>query len=128
MSKKICCLIKDAIKNGYELRRFCQGGGYAINSKLIHALDTRSTLKDPLLFRDRFIGEDVMATVLCYAEGYKAQDFNSPNEPFAVIDSGIPRSVESLIEEKRSIIHSVKDAKNQKEKKIRNKFRKRRRG
>ncbi len=119
-------LLAKAERNGYRRGEYIQGGGYAIAGTLWRRLREVPEADDPLLFLFSKVGEDVSATVLCYACGLRAADFNRPGEVFGVVSVGLPDTPAALEASGYAVIHSVKTAERQREEDIREYFRGRR--
>lgn len=102
-------IICSALHNGYLLGDFLQGGAYAIRGQLIQELYTHRLITNPIAFLRQFYGEDVLATLLCYAMAYFPKGFNQPGEVFGVQNQGIPAPLPQLIDAKFAIVHSIKE-------------------
>jgi hypothetical protein len=118
--------INAAVENGYELGRHCQGGGYAIRGELLKTLLEKKAFDHPLLWLWTPCGEDVAVTVIAYAHGGRALDFNGRNEPFGVTSRGLADTPEAMVERGFSVIHSIKDCDGRREEDIRTFFKQRR--
>lgn len=102
-------IIRDALHNDYMFGEFCQGGGYAVSHSMLMALKHHGFLDDICLFRDFYLGEDVVMSLLCYACGLKASDFNREGQPFGV-EMGLPKTPKEMLNKGYAIIHSIKSA------------------
>lgn len=101
-------LIRTAERNGYVIGDYVQGGGFALSGEMLHAASRHGLLDDPFLFFHSRLTDDLVMTLLCYALGFRALDYNSPDEVFAVINYGLPDSPEVLARRGYAIAHSVK--------------------
>lgn len=101
-------VIRTAISNGYSPGDFIQGGGYAIRGKLIKKLHSLGMITSPETYLGQFFGEDVLATLLCFAGNFQPLDFNSNGEVFAVVNTGLPARAEDLIKLGYAVAHSTK--------------------
>ena len=73
----------------------------------------------------QFYGEDVLATLLCFAVKFQPFNFNDPGEVFAV-SQGLCGPPEALVENDYAILHSYKNDENLSETGISEFFRNRR--
>jgi hypothetical protein len=119
-------LIRAAERNGYVVGDYVQGGGMALSADLLHSASKHLLLDDPFLFFHSRLTEDLVMTLLCYALGFKALDYNSPDEVFAVMNYGLPDSPEALVRDGYAISHSVKADSRWSESEIREMFAKHR--
>jgi hypothetical protein len=101
-------LIQAAVRGGYRKGEFVQGGGHAFSAALLRAAASRRLLDDAFLFFHTRIPDDVVLTILCYAVGLVALDYNGPGEVFAVIQTGLPDSPDALVRDGYAIAHSIK--------------------
>ena len=115
-------LICTAERNGYVSGDYVQGGGMALSFTLVHSLSKHGLLDDAFLFFHSRLTEDVVITLFCYALGFEALDYNSPDEVFAVINYGLSDSPEALVRDGYAIAHSVKADARWPESEIREKF------
>jgi hypothetical protein len=102
-------VIRSAIQNGYQPGDFLQGGGYAIRGQLIQDLSMHHLTTRSLAFLHQFYGEDVLATLFCYAMDYYPKGFNQPGEVFGVADQNLPATMPKLIEAQYGVVHSIKE-------------------
>jgi hypothetical protein len=102
-------ITRNALHNGYRYGDFIQGGGYALSGELVRRACKAGFLDIPEAFMWIPLGEDHLATLLCYACGLKAADLNSPGDPFAVLAKGIPDHPSALKQAGYSVLHSVKN-------------------
>jgi hypothetical protein len=119
-------LIQAAVRNGYRLGLHCQGGAYALSRHGLTQIKASGALSDPMLWIWTPCSEDIVMTVSAYACGGTAGDLNGDGEPFGTLAHGLPDTPERLVERGFSIIHSVKDFEDSKEKETREFFRQRR--
>ena len=101
-------LIRAAECAGYRKGEYVQGGGNAFSGALLRAALSRHLLDDPFLFFHTRIPDDSALTIMCYALGFVALDYNGPGQVFAVINNGLPDSPDALVREGYAIAHSVK--------------------
>lgn len=101
-------VILAAVRRGYRKGEFVQGGGHAFSVAALRAAAVRHLLDDPFLFFHTRIVDDVVLTIICYAAGFVALDYNSPGEVFAVINTGLPDAPDVLINNGYAIAHSIK--------------------
>lgn len=101
-------VILAAVRRGYRKGEFVQGGGHAVSAAALRAAAARRLLDDPFLFFHTRVVDDVVLTIVCYAAGFFALDYNSPGEVFAVINTGLPDTPDALIRNGYAIAHSVK--------------------
>lgn len=101
-------LIQAAVRGGYRKGEFVQGGGHAFSAALLRAASSQRLLDDPFLFFHTRIPDDVVLTIICYAVGLVALDYNGPREVFAVINTGLPDSPDALVRDGYAIAHSIK--------------------
>jgi glycosyltransferase involved in cell wall biosynthesis len=102
-------IIHAAIQNGYQLGDFLQGSGYAICGRLVLDLSTHRLTASPLAFLHQFYGEDVLATLFCYAMDYYPQGCNQPGEVFGVGNQRLPATIPELLEAQYGVVHSIKE-------------------
>jgi hypothetical protein len=101
-------LIRAAERRGYRKGDYVQGGGHAFSAALIRALSSHHLLDDPFLFFHTRLPDDPVLTIMCYALGFVALDYNGPGQVFAVINSGLTDSPDALVRAGYAIAHSVK--------------------
>lgn len=101
-------LIQAAERHGLRKGEYVQGGGLAISAALMSAASSRHLFDDPFFFFHTRIPDDTMLTILCYALGLVALDYNGPREVFAVINNGLPDSPDALVKAGYAITHSAK--------------------
>lgn len=101
-------LIKAAERRGYTKGEHVQGGGHAFSAAFVRALDSNHLLDDPFLFFHTRITDDYALTLLGYALGFIALDYNRPGEVFAVVNNGLPDSPAALVQRGYAIAHSAK--------------------
>ena len=117
------CLLREAYKNGYSLGETCIGGGYALRSEALHSMYRLGVLSPSLRFIKLQLTEDVFVSLATRAAGFELKDLNDSGEVFGVAWNGLPGSPAELLEQKRSVIHSVKSSEGFEEKSLRAFFR-----
>lgn len=118
--------IKLALKNGYEPGEHCQGGAYAISSKLIFQMAMNGYLEDPLLWLHTPVVEDSMMGMYTKATDMQLHGLVDREQPFGVKYSGLADTPENLLSRGYSLIHSIKNDKKFSEEEIRDFYRKHR--
>lgn len=101
-------MIQAAERHGYRKGDYVQGGGLAISAALMRAASLRHLFDNPFFFFHTRIPDDSMLTILCYALGFVALDYNGPSEVFAVVNNGLPDSPDALVKAGYAITHSAK--------------------
>ncbi|UPJ51734.1 hypothetical protein IVB30_10495 [Bradyrhizobium sp. 200] len=101
-------LIRTAEGHGYRNGEYVQGGGHAFSARLLRAALSLRLLDDPFFFFHSRLPDDTALTIVCYALGFVALDFNEPGQVFAVVNNGLPDSPSRLFEKGYAIAHSVK--------------------
>ena len=101
-------LIRAAERRGYRKGDHVQGGGHAFSAAFVRALASERLLDDPFLFFHTRITDDYALTMLGYALGFIALDYNRPGEVFAVVNNGLSDSPDALVQRGYAIAHSVK--------------------
>lgn len=101
-------LIRAAERHGYRNGEYVQGGGLAVSAALMRAASSRHLFDDPFFFYHTRIPDDTVLTILCYAVGFVALDYNGPSEVFAVVNNGLPDSPDALVKAGYAITHSAK--------------------
>lgn len=107
--RRIRRLVQLAIKHGYIPGYYIQGGGYALHRRVIASPAVAPLIVHPLTPLHQLFGEDVLATLLCYATCHSADNMNAMNEVFAVQNNGLPDTPESLKNSRLCILHSCKN-------------------
>lgn len=118
--------INSALKNGYEPGEHCQGGAYAVSSKLISQMAINGYLEDPLLWLHTPVGEDSMMGMYVKATNMQLYGLVEQDQPFAVKYAGLADTPENLLSRGYSLIHSIKNDKKLSEQEIRDFYRKHR--
>lgn len=108
--RTISRVIKRAIRNGYRVGDFIQGGGYALNAELLRRASVEGFISRPLDYLWQFFSEDVLATIICFAVRMNVDDCNQSGDVFGVAYSHLSGSPAELIAEDYAIIHSTKNA------------------
>lgn len=101
----------------------CQGGGYAMSRRYVHALRDAGDLDRALAWHHTFLTEDVMFGMLCGARGLTMDDFCREGEVFGVTWKGLPGTPEDLLKDGFSVVHSLRNDENHSEDELRAKFR-----
>ena len=126
-AREIRRIMRDALLNGYAFGDHCQGGGYAVSRHALKTFRAKGFFRDPLLFLDSPLTEDITLGLLAKSAGLKMKDFNQPGEVFGVKFKGLSAPPPELAARGYGVIHSVKDFEEVKESEVRGYFRDRRR-
>lgn len=119
-------LIRDAVRNGYPLGSYCQGGAYALQAGALASMLRRGALDHPLLWVWTPCGEDVVSTLSVYASGGKAVSLEGPGQAIRTWHRSLPDTPDRLVAQNAAVIHSVKNQEGATEADIRSYFRARR--
>jgi hypothetical protein len=120
-------IFREAFARGYVAGHHCLGGAYAITQSTVQAIADAGYLRDPMLWLDTSIGEDVLISCLTQAVGKRLVDCCGDQEVFGIRHRGLADAPDSLVDRGFSIIHSVKTDPRFPEKLLREYFRQRRR-
>jgi hypothetical protein len=101
-------ILREAFARGYVAGHHCLGGAYAITQSSLEAIAAAGYLRDPLLWLDTSIGEDVLVSCLVQAVGKRLLDCCSDNDVFGIRYRGLADVPDRLVERGFSIIHSTK--------------------
>lgn len=119
-------LIRAAVRNGYPLGAYCQGGAYALQASALASMLHHGALDHPLLWVWTPCGEDVVLTLSVYASGGNVVSLEGPGRAIRTWHKSLPDTPDRLIAQNAAIIHSVKSHAGTKENDIRSYFRTRR--
>lgn len=121
--KKIRDALRLAVANGYEVGDFVHGGGYAIRREALARIHALGLFRDPLMWIETSIPEDVVMSVYVQAAGYRFADLVDDGDPFAVQAAGLLDSPERLVARGFGIVHAVKGDTRLNEQEVRREFR-----
>jgi hypothetical protein len=107
-----------AQKHGYEFGEHCLGGAYFLSHACVQALQKNGWLDRPELAASN-MGEDQLCALFTKACGYNLGDFATGSYPLGVQWKGLPQSPQSLLDNSKTIIHSVRFWKDMDEQTIR---------
>jgi hypothetical protein len=124
--RRIRLLINRAVRNGYVLGDWCQGGAYALSPEFLRRLAADPSFARPRDFLPIDFGEDVLMALITYALQLKIHYTSGPARIFASKWKGLFDAPEALARAGHGVIHSIKDHGDLKETDIRSIFRARR--
>ena len=125
--RHIRLLINRAVRNGYVLGEWCQGGAYALSPEFLRRLAADPFFAQPRDFLPIDFAEDVLMALITYALRLKIQYTSGPSRIFASKWKGLFDTPEALARAGHGVIHSIKDDGDRKEADTRAIFRARRR-
>lgn len=103
-------ILRAAVANGYELGEHVLGGACALSAEAIRRLDGAAMLKDPFLFENTRMSDDVAVSLLVRAAGLELDECNRAGEPFGVWYQNPTIPFSELIARGYGLVHSVKCA------------------
>ncbi len=106
--RRIRTLLRQAIREGWQWGACAQGGGYAITRDAFERWTRLGFFRDPLLWLNTDLGEDVVLALLCFAGGLRIIDYNGRSQVFGVQYRGLAFEPEELKRRGYGIVHSVK--------------------
>jgi hypothetical protein len=115
--------IRNALMNGFRIGEHCYGGGYALSRECVKAFAKAGLLANPRIWLPTPLVEDLTISMCTKAVDFHLKDMSGEAQPFAVRYRGLPAAPEKLVEDGRSVIHSVKDFEDLKEVELRAYFR-----
>ncbi len=110
-----------AARAGYVDGEHAQGGAYVMSPDLLRSLERRGWLDLPELAAVG-LGEDFIFGMMGRAAGYTLADFSAPGQPMAVTWRGLCASPDTLVEQGRLVVHSVRYAGSMSETEVRAAF------
>jgi hypothetical protein len=119
-------IFREAFARGYIAGHHCLGGAYGITQSTLRTIAEAGYLRDPLLWLDTSIGEDVLISCLTQAVGKQLVDYCRNNEVFGIRYRGLVDTPDKLLERGFSILHSTKSDPRVSERELREYFRIRR--
>ena len=102
-------MIRKAMRNGYVLGQSVQGGAYAISNEGLDALGRAGYLRNPLMWLNTAMVEDVLVSTMIMATGKKLLGHAANGEVFGVLHKGLPDFPEKLLERGYGIAHSLRN-------------------
>ena len=124
--RRIRLLIQRAVRNGYVLGDWCQGGAYALSPVFLQRLAADPAFARPLDFLHIDFCEDVLMALIVHALGLKIHYTAGPSRLFASKWKGLFAEPAALAEAGHGVVHSVKEHPGLPEDAIREFFRNRR--
>lgn len=124
--RRIRRLIRRAVRNGYPLGDWCQGGAYAVSPTFLARLREDPTFARPRDFLHLDFCEDVLMILIVHAVGLRVHYTTGPSRLFASKWKGLYDVPAALARAGHGVIHSVKDHGDAKEADTRAFFRARR--
>lgn len=100
-----------ALRRGYPIGNSVQGGCYAFSGTCLTNIAQMGCLdgwSQPHRGKGKYLAEDVIMTMLCFAAGYTAADIGGPNQPFGLWYPGMPTTPEELVAQGRIVTHAIK--------------------
>ena len=97
-----------AEENGYDRLRYCQGGAYAVSPRFLGRMEHLGYFSGLHEWSHFPVGEDVILGMYVYASGMKLLDLSSKDQIFGVRWQGLPFDPEVLLQDRYSIIHSLR--------------------
>jgi hypothetical protein len=125
--RRIRLLIQRAVRNGYVLGDWCQGGAYALSPEFLRRLAADPFFARPRDFLHVDFCEDVLMALITHALRLRIHYTAGPSRLFASKWKGLFDAPEALARAGHGVIHSIKDHGDRKEADIRAIFRARRR-
>jgi hypothetical protein len=108
-TSRLANLLSAAMRNGYYSMQYCQGGAYAVSTKMLCELKARHHFEDCHPWKNVPVGEDVIMGMYTYSLGLRLLDRSEPNQPFGLHWRGLPFPPDQLSAEKYAIVHSLKN-------------------
>jgi hypothetical protein len=100
--------LRDAYRNGYVGKEYCQGGIYVLPFRTLERMSQCGCFEHPEGWLPLAVPEDVMIGMLTRTVGLESTDFSMPGEPFASNYRGLAYSPQEMLRRGHALIHSVK--------------------
>ncbi len=105
---RIDSYLREAWRNGYVGKEYCQGGIYVLPFRTLEGLANLGCFRNPEDWLQLAVPEDVMMGMLTRTMGLECTDFSLAGQPFGSNYRGLAYSPREMLRRGHSLIHSVK--------------------